>query len=439
MRPGRFRSEIALIVLALTLLALLQAMAVFMLARGRQRDQLRARQMVLAGQVIPQLNPELSQGLIGGHLGVRFNSLKESYPGLEPYVVDVQGRILFYVHSPELLKRERLPVRGIEAFLDHLDKRLLPQAVLECEDPRSKFGTLPCSLSRISFGKRPAVLMLLLEPDWAQREVERGYFFQTIGALLAISLSVFLLLGTVLSWLLNRRQREVERALAEISHDLRSPLASLISYLQALVQRHTTMNGDEIGRYLGTALRSARSVDDLNHEILELSSLSIGGRYQNREIISLDELLIDVLARFRERSDRQRAEFETEMVKETLLVEGSPRLLERLFANLLENALRHSGGGKIWLRVETASNWIKVSVANTIIPGARVSGWKLWMHSRFGFFESADGQRGSLGLTIVRKIAEAHGGWFGLKNGAIGTVEATVQLPRHSVARSTQV
>ena len=122
------------------------------------------------------------------------------------------------------------------------------------------------------------------------------------------------------------------------------------------------------------------------------------------------------------------------------LVSGDPGLVERLIANLVDNAFRHNvGGGWIEVRTVTTASWALLSVSNTgpLVPPADVD--RLFEpFQRLGWVQGVYQKDGvGLGLSIVRAIASAHGATIDASPRPSGGLAIEVQFPSLRLGLST--
>jgi signal transduction histidine kinase len=214
-------------------------------------------------------------------------------------------------------------------------------------------------------------------------------------------------------------ERERRELTAAISHDLRTPLASVRAMVEALDDR-VVEDADEVARYYATI---RREIDRLNHlidDLFELAQMDAGALRLERRPVALQEIAAEV-------TDAMQAQARRNGVSLALTVAGAPPLLlldgarvERAIANLLRNALEHTPpGGRIDVRVRAEDMWVALEVADTGegIDSADLP--RLW--DRFYRAEKSRRRSGAaaadgagLGLAIVRGIVEAHGGRVGV-------------------------
>jgi signal transduction histidine kinase len=146
---------------------------------------------------------------------------------------------------------------------------------------------------------------------------------------------------------LTRQDQERRELVANISHDLRTPLASLHGYLETLSLKDATLSPADRRRYLGIALDQSRKVGGLAQSLLELVRLEHGFVQPVLERFSLTDL-----PRTSSRNSNwrpRRAMSNQGHVCPTVSVCADLGLIERVLTNLFDNALRHTPGGEIEL------------------------------------------------------------------------------------------
>lgn len=225
------------------------------------------------------------------------------------------------------------------------------------------------------------------------------------------------------------RRREM---IASVSHDLRTPLTALTGQLETIRLKNDTLSEAERARLLGQALLNAGHLRRLTDALAELARLDSPDFEAQREPIALGELADDVVQRFADTAQQAGIELELNYPDGLPLARVDAALVERALANLLDNALRVSAGGKVRVSVSRhGPDSIRLEVADSG-PGVRDAD-RARVFERF--FQSSDARelRGSsgLGLAIVKRVAELHGGVAGLlKPRASGGARFFLDLPR---------
>jgi signal transduction histidine kinase len=235
-------------------------------------------------------------------------------------------------------------------------------------------------------------------------------------------------LGTTLNEMLARLEDALQRErdfVADAGHELRTPLALLRTELE-LALRH----GGSPQELRAAVRRSAQEVDRLTQlaeDLLLIARTERGELPLRIESLDADELLTAVATRFRWRAEDS----------ERVLACGAPSglriradriRLEQALGNLVDNALRH-GGGRVNLGATAADGRVELHVEDEGrgFPPAFLE------HSFERFSRAEAGRAGSgagLGLSIVRLIAEAHGGSAAAANPTTGGADVWLVLPR---------
>jgi signal transduction histidine kinase len=214
-----------------------------------------------------------------------------------------------------------------------------------------------------------------------------------------------------------RAEREAERLKDEffalVSHELRTPLASIIGYLEVLIEEDADdgLDRDERRRFHGVLERNARRLERLVGDLLFVANLEQG-------MLTLQPASVDLASLARDALEVARPFAEREGVSLTLDCEalpsvvGDPGRLGQGLDNLIHNAVKFTpNGGRVEVRLERCGDRALIEVRDTGvgIPVAE----QARLFERF-FRASTATERAvpgvGLGLAIVKAIAEAHGG-----------------------------
>lgn len=196
--------------------------------------------------------------------------------------------------------------------------------------------------------------------------------------------------------------------LTSVSHDLRTPLATLSVHLESLLMKVETQDyrGD-----LTTAYSQCRRLGKLIEQLLEIAKLDAGQEVFTPEPFALVELVQDVVHKFELSARRAQVSVRIESPKTLPLVFGDVRLVETVLDNLLDNAFRHGPtGGEVRLTLIQQLATVRVEVHDSG-PGIPASE----RHRIFDRFYRGDKSRPTdagyfgLGLAIARGILALHG------------------------------
>jgi K+-sensing histidine kinase KdpD len=205
-----------------------------------------------------------------------------------------------------------------------------------------------------------------------------------------------------------RRSDELKTALLRsVSHDLRTPLTSIIAAGAALDSPSVTR--EERHELSEAVVEEGQRLSRLVENLLDVSRLESGNAEPRREPVDLGE----VLEAARESLTASREEIRLSADPEAPAIVADPVQLERAFANLFENGLRHGGGKPVLVRSRESGGRLVVRIID--------QGTGIPEHERERIFEpfyrrEDSGQGFGLGLAIARGFVEASGGEIGVES-----------------------
>jgi len=212
---------------------------------------------------------------------------------------------------------------------------------------------------------------------------------------------------------LTRQDQQRRELVANISHDLRTPLTSLHGYLETLLLKEKTLSPEDRRRYLEVALDQSRKVGRLAQALFELARLESGLIQPDTEAFSLPELIQDVFQKFELQAEARRVRLGALLDHDLPQVRADLGMIERVLTNLLDNAIRHSpadgtvevavrrNGMRLEVRVSDQGPGVAQGLRDTLFTRASV-----WSNAGA---DSRSGERGGLGLLTVRRILQLHG------------------------------
>ncbi len=233
------------------------------------------------------------------------------------------------------------------------------------------FGLLPTALGAIA----GIVLLASLLTAWAERRRSR--------ALMATQV-------------VQKLDEERRRLFESIGHDLRTPLTALSGCMDLLKQEVATAPRLALQQRIDMAVRHSQRLTRLVSQVFRLARIISPRLALRQEPVRLQDLASDLVARHNARSDGTVPKFKVAIETDAPIVTSDPELLETALENLLENALRHSGGALITLRVRRHPQGLQCSVEDDGcgLPADIIS--RLNTGNTQGAMPS-----GGLGLTIV--------------------------------------
>ncbi len=212
---------------------------------------------------------------------------------------------------------------------------------------------------------------------------------------------------------------------ANVSHELKTPLTSILGYAETLATEDVDVSTRQ--RFSATIRDNARRMQRLVDDLLDLAKLESGGWTPVRESIDLRHLALNAWSSFTDAAQKKGVDFGIDMPEE-ITVNADPNALRQILDNLLDNALRHTPeGGTITVGAERQNGEMHLVVRDT---GSGIPDTHLpRVFERFYRVDPgrsrAEGGTG-LGLAIVKHLVEAQGGRVELES-AIG-IGTTVRI-----------
>jgi len=402
-----------------------------------------------------------------------FHTVMTINPSLELYLLGNEGEVVAYSAEPGTVVLDRISMQPVELLL--AGEETMP--VLG-DDPKNSDGHRAFSVAPIeSDGVRQGYIYAVLgsdQVDYISQLLDKSYIMRIgVGAIMLAMLFAFVG-GLFIFFLLTRRLRMLSHSMevfreqgfeqavnglneskgsrdeigvmsdtfqqmavqiqaqmvslketdalrrelvANVSHDLRTPLASLKGYLEILLSKDDSLSSDDRRKYLQIANKNSERLNKLVTELFELAKLDAGELQLQKETFSLAELAHDVVQKFGLRSRELGINLEVDIDSEVPYVEADIGLIERVLDNLIDNALKNTPkGGCITLGLNSDDLCVKVNIADT---GRGIPDDEL-PHIFQRFYkkpESEHSQAGAgLGLAIAQRIVELHGSQLSVKS-----------------------
>jgi signal transduction histidine kinase len=396
-----------------------------------------------------------------------FHMLMVINPSIEIYLLDTAGTILAFSAAPDRVKRKRIdlgPVRNLLA-----GHATLP---VSGDDPRSIGGKKVFTAARIpEQGELQGYLYVILGGetyDGVVQKLKASYILQLstwmifAGMLFALAAGLVLFasltgrlkrlanamdafrsgtgqaqikflpqisshradeidrLGSTFTHMSARIEDQMEQLqradatrrelIANVSHDLRTPLATLQGYIETLLLKEDSLGPEERRSYLQTAIKHCERLSKLVSELLELAKLDSSDIRVEREPFNLSELAHDVVQKFQLKAAEKQIALSTKIEEDPPFVNADIGLIERVLENLIENALQNTPrGGAINLVLTPQNEDVTIQVNDTGcgIPPEELA----HIFDRFYQLDKSrkSGQNHSgLGLAITQKILKLH-------------------------------
>lgn len=403
-------------------------------------------------------------------------------PSIEIYLIDTEGAILSYSADPDKIKRNTVSMAPIRRLLSDADAYPLLG-----DDPRSHDRQKVFSVTPVpSADNVEGYLYVVLrgeEYDAAELMARESQFFITSVWAVAVSLGIGLLAGLAVFHLLTRRLRRLadrvdhfqnqltadtarlpdpagdeidtlastfermstritlqleqlqekdalrRQLVAQVSHDLRTPLASLQGYVESLLIKGDTLSQEEQRRFLTIALNESRRLGRLVEELFELAALEAREKQPDAEPFSLPELIHDVVQKHLPAASQRRIELSVAGDLALPQAYADLGMTERVLDNLIGNALDHTPeNGRIELTLAQADEAVTVTVHDTG-PGIAPEDLPFIFNAFHRGPSGRSSAHAGLGLAIARRIMMLQQGSISARNHTDQGAEFVVRLP----------
>ncbi|MEJ2543924.1 MAG: HAMP domain-containing sensor histidine kinase [Calditrichaceae bacterium] len=400
------------------------------------------------------------------HSSIRENMahLRMINPHLDVYFLDEQGHILTYYNGSRPIYRNPINIIPIQRYIQENSYDLLP---IFGDDPISSNRHKVFSAAKMSYGDdlKPGYVYVTIASaryELASEGILDSYILSTSAIVLIIILLFTAGTGLVLFFLMTKRLHRMtgivhkfkqgkykqripiksedevgelaiafnnmadtieknlmdlkknddlrRELIANISHDLRSPLSSIQGYIETILMKEKNLSNDDRKNYLETILKNVINLNRLVHELFELSKLDAMETKPVLESFSITELTQDVVLKFKPKAEEKKIDLISKIPLKIPFVYADIGMIERVLSNLIDNALRYtSEKGKIKIDIRTEDSDVIVSVADS---GKGIPPKELpYIFDRFYKVDKsrAPSNSGSgLGLAIAKKMINAH-------------------------------
>jgi len=238
----------------------------------------------------------------------------------------------------------------------------------------------------------------------------------------------------VINHMLERLEHAFEaqnRFSSDVAHEIRSPLTALRGQIEVALRKERPP--EEYRRVMKESLEETLRLSRLAEDLMSLAKADAGVLQVRREDMDLRESLYVVLARFRPLAEEKNIQL-TLHASESAAVHGDPDLIERLFENIVDNALIHTPPtGEVRVGMEKSGGWVSVYIEDT---GSGIPAEELPMifHRFYRVDPARSRDRGGtgLGLAIARQFAALHGGSIKVRSeiGKGSVFSVTIPLAR---------
>jgi len=414
-----------------------------------------------AKNIVENSDPFYDGKVIQPKLKEMFHHVMAINPNLEVYLVDPKGKIIAWYPENKQIKINRVDLKPILYFINDKNKEYI-----KGDDPlnpnvKKVFSASPLTMNNMLY----AYIYVVLNSEQnqaASASAFNSYFLEISARTMAITLLFALIIGLIIIRIITRnyskivtvmekfkkgdlqarvvcksmgdeqrlgamfnemadiltdnidKLREVENLrrelIANVSHDLRTPIAIIRGYIETLQMKEETITVEERKQYINTVKESADKLEKLVNELFELSKLEANQVLAKKEPFIISELVSDISNKYQLIAKTKNISINTVLSKELTPVFADVSLIERVLQNLIDNALKFTpSGGKIEIKTsKSTDNAIEISVTDNGIGIPENDREQIFArYYRANNFTDLKNNTG-LGLAIAKKILDLH-------------------------------
>jgi len=387
------------------------------------------------------------------------HSMMVAHPSIEVYLLDPNGKILTFVVPGKDVKAESVNLEPVKRFLNQGTEK-----TIKGDDPRNPNVQKIFSAAQIiEDGQMKGYLYIVLasnEYTSTMAALENSFILKLGVRSLLIALFFTIILGLLAIWLITRSLNKIiyavrsfkegnhsvrihlksggelanvantfnsmaetieqnivqlksveelrKELIANISHDLRSPIASIQGFTETILMKEGVLKEEERKKYLEIILQNSENLSKLVNDLFELSKLESNPQMIKQEPVQVAELVQDVADKFQILAKEKNISINTIYSKSLPLVYADIQMTDRVFQNILDNAIKYCNPGDvITIELELLKDSVKVKISDT---GKGISEEELpYIFTRYYRGSKTKGANSTgLGLAIVKKILDLH-------------------------------
>ena len=389
-----------------------------------------------------------------------FHNVMVINPSIEVYLIDTEGKILAYYAPDHTVEAQSIPLEPIKEFLTQEDQFVLGL------DPKNPLTEKAFSAAEVyDDGIFKGYIYVILggeEYENASQLVFGSYILRLGIRSMGIALLTAAIVGFIAIGFITRNIRRINSVITEfqsgnleariklkgkgelsefansfnsmadtivadiekiksidsqrrdlianVSHDLRTPLSVIHGYVETALIKSDTLNNDEKNKYLETILSSTKRLLKLVEELFELSKLEAKQIEPNFEVFSIAELAQDVHQKNKIIAQKKNIDLQLKINSDSTVVKADISMIEKVFQNLIDNAIKYTeSSGSVTIQIDKSLHGLNISISDN---GLGITENELpyifdRYHKNKRVAQKGDSSAG-LGLAIVKKIIELH-------------------------------
>ena len=414
-----------------------------------------------AKNIVTNSTPFYNGQVIKPALEEMFHHVRAINPSLEVYLVDPKGKIIAWYPPEKKIAMEAINLKPVLQFINDSTNQFI-----KGDDPlnpatQKVFSASPLTMNNMLY----AYIYVVLEGQQQQvasDSVFGSYMLQLSARTMLVTLLFTLVIGLLIIRIITQnyskiltvmqkfrlgdltarvqlqstgdekqlgemfnemadilttnidKLKQVENLrrelIANVSHDLRTPIAIIRGYVETLQMKEETITTEERKSYINTVRESAEKLEKLVNELFELSKLEANQVQAKKEPFIISELVSDISNKYQLIAQTKNIAISTILSKELPPVFADISLIERVMQNLIDNAMKFTPeGGKITIQTaQSSDNNVEITVSDNGIGIPENDREQIFArYYKANNFTDLKNSTG-LGLAIAKKILDLH-------------------------------
>lgn len=416
----------------------------------------------VAKQILKSTEPFDSTGQVNNKaLKQLFKKVMFINPSIEVYLLDKEGSILSYFAPDREVKVNQISLKPVKDFIESEENQFIRGTDPKAPSQKRVFSAAPIKESGTLKGYL-YVILASKEYQSATNLLLGSYILKGGGLALVTTLVLTISIGLFLMWLITRYTRKIishvnrfkegdyqsripvkskdelgqmaetfnemadtieaniekikgmesarRELIANVSHDLRTPLANITGYVETLSMKGSKLEAAQKDRYLNTILQNTTKLKKMVDELFELSKLESRQVEPHKEPFFINELIQDIANKYQLNAEQNGVSIKPIIPNDLPPVYGDVSMIDRIIQNLIDNALKFTPEkGTITLELTKRKDNVEVKVSDT---GAGIPKTdQAMIFERYWKFNNTENKLKSsgLGLAIVKNMLEIQG------------------------------
>lgn len=414
-----------------------------------------------AKNIVENSTPFYNGKVIKPALEEMFHHVKAINPSLEVYLVDPKGKIIAWYPPEREISLKKINLSPVLEFINDKEFKCIKGDDPLHPDEKKVFSASPLKMNGMLY----AYIYVVLTGEQYKAtsdSLQSSYMFEISARTMFVTLLTTFLIGLLIIrvitknyskilWVMQKfrqgdlkarvqlqssgeerqlgemfnemadiltnnidKLKEVENLrrelIANISHDLRTPIAIIQGYVETLQMKEGKLSEEERKSYINTVKESAEKLEKLIAELFELSKLEANQVKAKKEPFIISELVSDITSKYKLIAQQKSIDLQTDLSIDMPPVYADVSLIERVMQNLIDNAMKYTpSGGKIVVKTsKSLHNMAQIEVVDTGVGIAESDQEKIFSRyykgNKFTDFKDSTG----LGLAIAKKILDLH-------------------------------